>query len=212
MEKPSKTDPTASLACFLHMLAQQCVAAFRSFFPVFLNHQSRKREQSEIRSHLNQKPCPCSASHYLRVTRQNNQVQQTSVNASPADTRAHPAGEAAKASSTERYDARARAKKESTWRRDAQRHAWASKKKATRMAGGLFSLRQKNRRLPESIYRNHVWRTEGDSNPRYAINVYTLSRRAPSTTRPPVLMDFPARLGLLLQMQKMGIRDSSRFF
>ncbi|MFQ1062781.1 hypothetical protein [Bordetella trematum] len=111
MEKPSKTDPTASLACFLHMLAQQCVAAFRSFFPVFLNHQSRKREQSEIRSHLNQKPCPCSASHYFRVTRQNNQVQQTSVNASPADTRTHPAGEAAKASSTERYDARARATK-----------------------------------------------------------------------------------------------------
>src|SRR5690554_8173419 len=30
------------------------------------------------------------------------------------------------------------------------------------------------------------WRTEGDSNPRYAINVYTLSRRAPSTARPPV--------------------------
>src|SRR5690606_26346312 len=32
----------------------------------------------------------------------------------------------------------------------------------------------------------NLWRTEGDSNPRYAINVYTLSRRAPSTTRPPV--------------------------
>src|SRR5690606_12041088 len=31
------------------------------------------------------------------------------------------------------------------------------------------------------------WRTRGDSNPRYAIHVYTLSRRAPSTTRPPVL-------------------------
>ena len=31
-----------------------------------------------------------------------------------------------------------------------------------------------------------LWRTEGDSNPRYALNVYTLSRRAPSTTRPPV--------------------------
>src|SRR5699024_702884 len=33
------------------------------------------------------------------------------------------------------------------------------------------------------------WRTEGDSNPRYAMNVYTLSRRAPSTTRPPVLFE-----------------------
>ena len=31
-----------------------------------------------------------------------------------------------------------------------------------------------------------TWRTEGDSNPRYALNVYTLSRRAPSTARPPV--------------------------
>ena len=30
------------------------------------------------------------------------------------------------------------------------------------------------------------WRTEGDSNPRYACDVYTLSRRAPSTARPPV--------------------------
>ena len=30
------------------------------------------------------------------------------------------------------------------------------------------------------------WRTGWDSNPRTAINRYTLSRRAPSTTRPPV--------------------------
>ena len=30
------------------------------------------------------------------------------------------------------------------------------------------------------------WRTERDSNPRYAINVYSLSRGAPSATRPPV--------------------------
>ena len=30
----------------------------------------------------------------------------------------------------------------------------------------------------------HVWRRERDSNPRYAINVYTLSRRAPSATQP----------------------------
>ena len=34
----------------------------------------------------------------------------------------------------------------------------------------------------------HSWRTEGDSNPRYAFDVYTLSRRAPSTARPPVLI------------------------
>src|SRR3569833_1247470 len=31
-----------------------------------------------------------------------------------------------------------------------------------------------------------LWRTERDSNPRTAINRYTLSRRAPSTTRPSV--------------------------
>ena len=31
-----------------------------------------------------------------------------------------------------------------------------------------------------------IWRRERDSNPRYAINVYTLSRRAPSATRTPL--------------------------
>ena len=30
----------------------------------------------------------------------------------------------------------------------------------------------------------YIWRRERDSNPRYAINVYTLSRRAPSATQP----------------------------
>ena len=39
----------------------------------------------------------------------------------------------------------------------------------------------------EIFYRDQVvWRRGRDSNPRYAINVYTLSRRAPSTTRPPL--------------------------
>ena len=32
------------------------------------------------------------------------------------------------------------------------------------------------------------WRRRGDSNPRYAFGVYSLSRRAPSTTRPPLRM------------------------
>ena len=32
----------------------------------------------------------------------------------------------------------------------------------------------------------NAWRRERDSNTRYAINVYTLSRRAPSTTQPPL--------------------------
>ena len=31
-----------------------------------------------------------------------------------------------------------------------------------------------------------IWRRGRDSNPRNAINVYTLSRRAPSATRPPL--------------------------
>jgi hypothetical protein len=35
-----------------------------------------------------------------------------------------------------------------------------------------------------------VWRRERDSNPRYAFDVYTLSRRAPSTTRPPLRIRF----------------------
>jgi hypothetical protein len=39
----------------------------------------------------------------------------------------------------------------------------------------------------ETVCRDQtVWRRERDSNPRYAINVYTLSRRAPSTARPPL--------------------------
>ena len=32
-----------------------------------------------------------------------------------------------------------------------------------------------------------VWRRERDSNPRYGVTAYSLSRRAPSTTRPPLL-------------------------
>ncbi len=31
-----------------------------------------------------------------------------------------------------------------------------------------------------------IWRSGWDSNPRYRVTVYTLSRRAPSTTRPPL--------------------------
>ena len=34
-------------------------------------------------------------------------------------------------------------------------------------------------------------RRERDSNPRYAFDVYTLSRRAPSTTRTPLLFSLP---------------------
>jgi hypothetical protein len=37
-----------------------------------------------------------------------------------------------------------------------------------------------------------AWRSGRDSNPRYAFDVYSLSRRAPSTTRPPLRMPFSA--------------------
>src|SRR5438874_13366600 len=48
------------------------------------------------------------------------------------------------------------------------------------------------------------WRTERDSNPRTAINRYTLSRRAPSTTRPSVRAREwgDTRAGLSLQVLK----------
>ena len=37
----------------------------------------------------------------------------------------------------------------------------------------------------EKSYSSKIWRRERDSNPRY-VSVYTLSRRAPSATRPPL--------------------------
>ena len=37
------------------------------------------------------------------------------------------------------------------------------------------------------------WRSGWDSNPRYAFDVYSLSRRAPSTTRPPLRISLEAR-------------------
>ena len=55
---------------------------------------------------------------------------------------------------------------------------------ASRRKGGK---ERRIRELFEFIARSRTeWRTGRDSNPRDAINVYTLSRRAPSTTRPPV--------------------------
>ena len=45
-------------------------------------------------------------------------------------------------------------------------------------------------RLPTTIKRSgKIYSQRGrDSNPRYAFGVYTLSRRAPSTTRPPLFI------------------------
>ncbi len=67
---------------------------------------------------------------------------------------------------------------------------------------GLFSVPQSQQLLPKNrenpaVLDSHSgggeitprgdWRREGDSNPRYAINVYALSRRAPSAARPSLL-------------------------
>src|SRR5688572_28531570 len=44
-------------------------------------------------------------------------------------------------------------------------------------------------------FKREDWRSGRDSNPRYAFGVYSLSRRAPSTTRPPLRMSWrPAPL------------------
>ena len=43
------------------------------------------------------------------------------------------------------------------------------------------------------------WRRGWDSNPRYAFDVYTLSRRAPSTTRPLLRLPFPCATASLLE-------------
>src|SRR5579859_6558030 len=43
----------------------------------------------------------------------------------------------------------------------------------------------KTKRAPHGA-RFVLWRMGWDSNPRYAFDVYTLSRRAPSTARPPI--------------------------
>ena len=50
------------------------------------------------------------------------------------------------------------------------------------------------------------WRRGRDSNPRYAINVYTLSRRATSTTHPPLRFDM--RCTILERVK--GIEPSSK--
>ena len=50
-----------------------------------------------------------------------------------------------------------------------------------------------------------IWRRERDSNPRYAINVYTLSRRAPSATQPSLqIVVFFRRLSKLLIINQLS--------
>ena len=72
-----------------------------------------------------------------------------------------------------------------------RRRCAAASKRASRVGrtteGSAFAIplrRTKKNGLKPVFY---AWRRGRDSNPRYAINVYTLSRRAPSTTRPPLL-------------------------
>ena len=54
----------------------------------------------------------------------------------------------------------------------------------------LLAIPSERRGLTGSgwISARNVWRREGDSNPRYPLGVYTLSRRASSTTRAPLLI------------------------
>ena len=52
-----------------------------------------------------------------------------------------------------------------------------------------FKRNEKEKSLDnQGIFLLKNWRRGRDSNPRYAINVYTLSRRATSTTHPPLRM------------------------
>ena len=66
-----------------------------------------------------------------------------------------------------------------------------------------FSLRQAIRPVLKK------WRRGRDSNPRYAINVYTLSRRALSTTQPPLRR---APKGIEVEPPTQTRLDQTRFF
>ncbi len=48
------------------------------------------------------------------------------------------------------------------------------------------------------------WRSGRDSNPRYAFDVYSLSRRAPSTTRPPLRIALEVRLPIVQRAYRQG--------
>ena len=70
---------------------------------------------------------------------------------------------------------------------DYSRH----EKAAARKRGGIWLPFAGRRNTPfrEMVKSPEMrWRSGRDSNPRYAFDVYSLSRRAPSTTRPPLRM------------------------
>src|SRR3546814_6017275 len=56
-----------------------------------------------------------------------------------------------------------------------------------------FTGENANRADEHEPQRRRFWRSGRDSNPRYGFAVYSLSRRAPSTTRPPLRMHRKAR-------------------
>ena len=56
------------------------------------------------------------------------------------------------------------------------------------------------------LFLKNFWQRGRDSNPRYAMNVYTLSRRATSTTHPPLRFDM--RCTILERVK--GIEPSSK--
>jgi hypothetical protein len=53
------------------------------------------------------------------------------------------------------------------------------------------------------IFFNDKWRSGRDSNPRYAFGVYSLSRRAPSTTRPPL------RISLIVSCKSRSVNQAT---
>ena len=70
-----------------------------------------------------------------------------------------------------------------------------------------FKRNEKEKSLDnQGIFLLKNWRRGRDSNPRYAINVYTLSRRATSTTHPPLRFDM--RCTILERVK--GIEPSSK--
>ena len=73
-----------------------------------------------------------------------------------------------------------------------------------------FKRNEKEKSLDnQGIFLFKNWRRGRDSNPRYAINVYTLSRRATSTTHPPLRKK--AHYTDNFELCKMMIRNVNAF-
>jgi hypothetical protein len=78
---------------------------------------------------------------------------------------------------------------------------------------GRYDLARTNRPVPRACGRSLQtetsagggWRSGWDSNPRYAFDVYTLSRRAPSTTRPPLRL--PSLCAIASLLERLGMQE-----